>query len=428
MTDTRNPGCRNRTAGRGCRGRRPAPGQLAVRPPRPSTVVTSAPSACTAKTRQDRTASPSRSTVHAPQTPCSQPRCVPVRSQRSRRKSASVSRGSTASARGAVDVDDDLGLRHPWPPRRRAERAGRAARRPAPGSRPRRGGRRHRRRGRPRPAARPRRRHVGAPRPTMAASALDAALGGGAEAEEPDPAAGDVPVVVELHRHGGAGDGEVAVASGQLLDRAADAPLPDREPDADEHLVVGQLVVQVPVKNSDGGMVRRPVGDRTSSSASRASATAGYSAAGSAWAIEPPTVPRLRIWKCPMNGVARASSGTAGPPPRSARWWPGSCRRRSRACRCGARSSSAPRPGGDPRGARRWRGAGRASARGSARRRGPWRSRPATRAARRPRRRWRARGSRTAPASSAAPPAASWSGLSGSTSSSIDRVNQATVL
>ena len=58
-------------------------------------------------------------------------------------------------------------------------------------------------------------------------------------------------------------------------------------------------------------MVRRPRGDCASSCASSASATAGYSAAGSAWASDPPIVPRLRIWKCPISGVARASSGTA---------------------------------------------------------------------------------------------------------------------
>ena len=35
-------------------------------------------------------------------------------------------------------------------------------------------------------------------------------------------------------------------------------------------------------------------------------------------------VPRLRIWKWPMNGVARASSGTArGHLGGRARWWPG---------------------------------------------------------------------------------------------------------
>ena len=54
---------------------------------RPSTVMTSAPSAWTASIRQERTASPSTRTVHAPQTPCSQPTWVPVRPRSSRRKS-----------------------------------------------------------------------------------------------------------------------------------------------------------------------------------------------------------------------------------------------------------------------------------------------------------------------------------------------------
>ena len=36
------------------------------------------PSACTPNIRQDRAGEPSTSTVHAPQMPCSQPRCVPV--------------------------------------------------------------------------------------------------------------------------------------------------------------------------------------------------------------------------------------------------------------------------------------------------------------------------------------------------------------
>src|SRR4029450_2760957 len=51
-----------------------------------------------AKTRQERTASPSSSTVHAPQTPCSQPTCVPVRPRSCRRKSERSSRGSTESS------------------------------------------------------------------------------------------------------------------------------------------------------------------------------------------------------------------------------------------------------------------------------------------------------------------------------------------
>ncbi len=65
---------------------------------RPSTVVTSQPLACTANIRQERAVRPSTSTVQAPQTPCSQPRCVPVRPSSWRKKSASVSRDSTTRA------------------------------------------------------------------------------------------------------------------------------------------------------------------------------------------------------------------------------------------------------------------------------------------------------------------------------------------
>ena len=58
-----------------------------------------APSACAASIRQERTASPSTMTVQAPQTPCSQPRCVPVSLSRARRQSASVS--------ARLDIDRD---------------------------------------------------------------------------------------------------------------------------------------------------------------------------------------------------------------------------------------------------------------------------------------------------------------------------------
>src|SRR5258708_7739536 len=65
---------------------------------RPSTVVISDPSACTANIVQDFTARPFISTVHAPQYVVSQPTCVPVRSQPSRRNSTSNMRGSTSRA------------------------------------------------------------------------------------------------------------------------------------------------------------------------------------------------------------------------------------------------------------------------------------------------------------------------------------------
>ena len=62
----------------------------------PSTVSTSAPSACTASIRHESVARPSTSTVQAPQAPCSQPTCVPVSPSPCRRKSESSVRGSAA--------------------------------------------------------------------------------------------------------------------------------------------------------------------------------------------------------------------------------------------------------------------------------------------------------------------------------------------
>src|SRR5437870_4013911 len=66
---------------------------------RPSIVRISAPSAWTASMMQDRAASPSIKIVHAPQTPCSQPTCVPVRPRSSRRKSTKSLRGSQRPSR-----------------------------------------------------------------------------------------------------------------------------------------------------------------------------------------------------------------------------------------------------------------------------------------------------------------------------------------
>ena len=56
-------------------------------------------------------------------------------------------------------------------------------------------------------------------------------------------------------------------------------------------------VDHTPVKKSAAGTDLAPPLDTTSNDASRATATAGYSAAGSAWTSEPPIVPLLRIWK-----------------------------------------------------------------------------------------------------------------------------------
>ena len=49
---------------------------------------------------------------------------------------------------------------------------------------------------------------------------------------------------------------------------------------------------------------------RSTISAPSVTATSGISADGSALAIDPPTVPRLRVGGCPTHGSTRASSGT----------------------------------------------------------------------------------------------------------------------
>src|SRR4051812_38215088 len=71
------------------------------RPPssRPSIVVTSMPPASTARTRQEFTARPSISTVHAPHSPSAQHSLLPVRSRSHRRASSSVSLLDTSTER-----------------------------------------------------------------------------------------------------------------------------------------------------------------------------------------------------------------------------------------------------------------------------------------------------------------------------------------
>jgi len=63
------------------------------------------------------------------------------------------------------------------------------------------------------------------------------------------------------------------------------------------------------MKKSLAAMLRLPDGPWATSSASRATAMAGYSAAGSAWAMDPPMVPRLRIWGWPILVVAAWRTG-----------------------------------------------------------------------------------------------------------------------
>src|SRR5579863_8274113 len=91
-----------------------------------STVRICLPSACTANIRQERTGAPSTSTVQAPQTPCSQPICVPVCPQSSRMESTRVRRGSTRIACALPLIVSVTSLRSlmlllSGPPQRRAD-------------------------------------------------------------------------------------------------------------------------------------------------------------------------------------------------------------------------------------------------------------------------------------------------------------------
>src|SRR5581483_7871775 len=204
----------------------------------PSIVVIAAPSACTANIRHDRTATPSTITVHAPHTPCSHPRCVPVSAQSSRRKSASVLRASTyprcrspftvivtrcsptrclqcCRQRALHDVRADRSA----VPRRRVDVLGRfeisdgeltdLLQRICPGP----GCRAHERR------PRCRRAHRRAP-----------------HAEQRDRRAPDL-VAVELDAARHTDEGEVACTARDLIDRKPAAVAPHREADAREQLV-----------------------------------------------------------------------------------------------------------------------------------------------------------------------------------------------
>ena len=70
-------GCSSRTAGPAWPRTRPGAGGSSPSRASPSTVLMSAPSACTANVMQDRMLAPSSRTVQVPQTPCSQPMWVP---------------------------------------------------------------------------------------------------------------------------------------------------------------------------------------------------------------------------------------------------------------------------------------------------------------------------------------------------------------
>ena len=184
------------------------------------------------------------------------------RAAAARRRDASWSRRSPARRRADRDRS-----RAPRPPRRRCRRPkrgfGLAARAPAS------------RRRRKRPAAR-------RVRPLPSACA---------RGREPD------------HR-------VVAVAAGELGEADAGVRGRGRHADRGQHVARPERGLEQALEEIVG--LRRcacPCGPAISTSPPSASRQAGSSAAGSAKAIEPPIVPRLRIAGWPMCGMASAISG-----------------------------------------------------------------------------------------------------------------------
>ena len=121
-----------------------------------------------------------------------------------------------------------------------------------------------------------------------------------------DAADGEADAVARRHRRAG-DDGEIAVAARDFAKRAA---LADRRGNDTASIISSsaRAVAIMPVKKSFAGTRRRRLALRRCTSPPSASSTSGNSALGSACAIEPQTVPRLRVWAWPVHGNASAAS------------------------------------------------------------------------------------------------------------------------
>ncbi len=263
----------------------------------------------TAKTRHARVGAPSTSTVQAPQTPCSHPRCVPCRPKSSRNTSAKVRRGSTSNwwlRPFTARVTDVTML-----PR---------ARRPGPGvSAPRRGAACS-----PRSRAHPRwGRH---PRPPRATAARASGVG-------------CCPTRRDSARFALTGV-EAAPASASLMSTTTPAspteqvatvatvakspavwlfsrkPIPASWSNGRRTSVMissaASAVVKSPSKNSLAGIRRVPRVLRATMIASSAAASMHHSAAGSACARLPAKVPRTLIGRWPTRCDTRREQERRG--------------------------------------------------------------------------------------------------------------------
>ena len=310
-----------------CRSR-----ELAVGPGEPlDGASVTRPSACTASIRHERTGSPSSCTVHAPQTPCSQPTCVPVSPAWWRMKSDSSVRGSTSPAYGApLIVTVDL---HRAAIRARAPASARPVRRPeqrplvtAVAERA----------GAAAPTARPPARRcagaAGRPRPRSAHRCS-------ARPEQRDRAGASSP--------GATTTAAPATAKSPCV-RACSTKAPPRPRQRRQHDLAQQLILARARSSSDPGRSRRAATVRSPPRGAQLKARIkrdqppGNSAVGSAWATEPPTVPRVRI--AAMADVPhrlreqRPARARRAP---SARAWRGGSARRSAGSRA-RRSVTAP--------------------------------------------------------------------------------------
>ena len=139
--------------------------------------------------------------------------------------------------------------------------------------------------------------------PTSSRAASRASTGPVADAQIDQPRLAAPAGLVERHQGGDAYLGVVAMAAGDLQEGPAGAGGRRRDGGLDQHLVRLQRGGEQAGEEVGGGHPALAGGALRRKRARRATATAGSSAAGSAWARLPPSVPRLRICGWAMKGI-----------------------------------------------------------------------------------------------------------------------------
>ena len=106
-------------------------------------------------------------------------------------------------------------------------------------------------------------------------------------------------VLVFFDEHGGRDDGEVAVPAREFDEGIAVARRPAGKRHAGKKLIELQCRRHIGHRKRGKSMLRAPFLPTTEILASSAAATETSSAAGSRWHSDPPSVPRLRVCRCP---------------------------------------------------------------------------------------------------------------------------------